>query len=136
MGASVATSVAVTRGLADQTPTAPPVVERGSPSAELAGGSATWDLGVVPAGGSTSVPVRLTNPTSASLTIQRIDTSCECLRVELPRGIVAGHEQVTATATVDLSGQPGYRGNLMLTADGVAPDGRRLFTLTIDVSVR
>lgn len=102
----------------------------------LNGGRASVDLGVLPPGEKATVVVRLVNPTTQPVRVSRVLSSCKCLQIALPPHEVAGGESAEVNAVVDLSEQPNYRGNLLLSADGVSADGHRLFMLTLDVSIR
>lgn len=102
----------------------------------LDGSTTRRTLATVAAGSRSEMSVFLLNPASGPVRVTGVGTSCECFRVEVPQRNIAGGGQVPATVALDFAHEPGFRGNLLLVAEGFSAEGRRLFTIQLDVSVR
>jgi hypothetical protein len=95
------------------------------------------DIGEVARGGRVEVPFVVSNPGSAAVTVGPIQTSCDCLRVELDVTRVEPGTEVGGRAVIDLAKEPGFAGGLMLDAEATAAeDGRPVFDLRLSVQVR
>jgi hypothetical protein len=94
------------------------------------------DMGEVRAGGSKAVAFTVTNAGPAPLTVGRVDTSCDCLRVLVPKDIIVAGEMVEAVAAVDFSGDPGFSGSLLIEVLGREGETMTAFTMAVHVRVR
>lgn len=92
------------------------------------------DLGSVRPLSRHEVAAKIANPTQAA--IARLDSSCECLSLELPRRRWEPGETVSAKLIVDLAKDPDFKGNARLTVSALDVGGKELFRITCDVSVQ
>src|SRR5438270_11585820 len=93
------------------------------------------DVGAVARGGRREVPFVVSNPGPAAVTVGAVRTSCDCLRVELDATRVEAGTEVGGRAVIDLAGEPGFAGGLMLDAEA-AEDGRPVFALKLSLQAK
>jgi len=106
-------------------------------SALLEPSSRTVDLGLVPQAGSERETFELTNPGSEPVTVARITSSCECLKLRPgPPFTVPPGRSLAVTAELDLSAEPQFAGGLSITVTGYTPEGERAFEITVEADVR
>jgi len=107
------------------------------PSALLEPSSQTIDLGLVPQAGSERETFELTNPGSEPVTVARISSSCECLKLRpAPPFTVPPGRSLAVTAELDLSAEPQFAGGLSITVTGYTPEGERAFEITVSAAVK
>ncbi len=131
----VAAKIVMTGGaVAEPSPLAE--TSRAPPGLPLTPVPARLDFGPVPAGGRSTLNFELVNRSRQRVEIGPVTTSCDCFRVELAETSVPAGARVRATAVLDLSHDPTFRGRLGLGAR-VAVVGSPAITLhlTIDVAV-
>jgi hypothetical protein len=94
------------------------------------------DAGVVFHGSMKEATFSLTNTGAVPIAVAQVETSCTCLKVELPRIPIAPGETATAGILIDLRGASVYPGRFTLEASGFAE--RRtgaVFTIRVDVTI-
>jgi hypothetical protein len=67
--------------------------------------------------------------------IQRITTSCPCLRVVVPREPLLPGQTVPLKLVFDPGEEPDFRGSLSMTFTGYADEERPLFDARVEVHV-
>jgi hypothetical protein len=82
------------------------------------------DFGQISPGGRSELPFTLRNPGSVPVPVTEIRTSCDCFRVALKQDTIEPGDEVNATAVVDFSSEPGFRGKLLLQAKGLFEPGQ------------
>jgi hypothetical protein len=75
-------------------------------------------LGRVPSGSRTEGAFTLHNNSTEPVELDRIETSCECLAVEVAERAIAPGARVKARYVLDLGHEPRFAGSLSLTATG------------------
>jgi hypothetical protein len=111
------------------------VLGRSSQAQRLAVSTPEIDLGDVRAGGCKEADFAVTNPESAPVSISRIDTSCECLTVDMRSQTLQPGETVKARAAIDMALKPEFAGGLALTAKALDADGKPLFAVVVNAEV-
>jgi hypothetical protein len=67
--------------------------------------------------------------------VARIETSCDCLDIRLPRRVIGPSEKVLARASLDLTKEPDFLGGLAIEVKGVTSSGTVAFSLVVNVTV-
>jgi len=93
------------------------------------------NMGEVPASGCKEVAFTLTNSGPVPLIVARIETSCHCLKIELPNHILAPGGQIIGNARLDLREEPNFTGSLSGEVRGMDGSGAVLFALVVNVEV-
>jgi len=93
------------------------------------------NLGEVPAGGQKQRDFWLTNRTGAPVEVVEIETSCDCLKIDLPTRVLLPAQKIAGSAALDLRKEPGSTGNLGIEVTGKARSGKVVFTLVVKVVV-
>lgn len=91
----------------------------------------TIDFGDVQSGSRHDATVTLENPSGQSFRIARIESSCDCVSLELTTDNVGIAESVDAVLSFDLSHEPSFQGGLMVDVTGFDPDEQRLFAISV-----
>jgi len=94
------------------------------------------DLGETGQADSLLVPLSLQNRTKRAVEISRISASCPCVSVELENRSVASGESLTVSLRVDLTSEPNFVGDLVVTVDGYEAVAGKLFELSVLLHVR
>jgi len=94
------------------------------------------DFGLVPQGGSQRQYFELSNSTVRALEIDRIETSCDCLSIDLGNPDLKPREKTLGLVTLDLSHAPGFIGKLTAEVAGVGVNGDVWFKIQVEVDVR
>ena len=93
------------------------------------------DLGTLAPGRSAQTTITLHNPCPLMVSVDRIETSCQCLRVgPAPARLMPGERAVLA-ARIDLSSETEFRGGLSITVAGIAASGREVFQTRVNLFV-
>jgi Protein of unknown function (DUF1573) len=85
---------------------------------------------------SADAKIILRNPSPQAVTVDRIETSCHCLRVEKQPIKLLAEESVTLVLRFDSSDDPGFRGGLSIGVAGRDSTGGIVFETHADVEVR
>jgi hypothetical protein len=85
------------------------------------------DFGTIVRAGRADRTFSIYNPQSVEVTVERIETSCDCFQLRLHANKIGPREAVEATATVSLVEEPDFAGDLSLTAEGFTSSGQRVF---------
>ena len=93
------------------------------------------DLGVVPPRGQREYAFWLENPSDSPVPVNEIETSCDCLHVDVPRRAVPAKGKAVAIIQLDLAHDKESVGNLGIEVRGYATERRLAFRLTVDVSI-
>jgi hypothetical protein len=92
------------------------------------------DMGEVAPAGRKEATFTLTNAGMRTIELARIETSCDCLSVEVPSR-VAPAEQVVCRAKLDLSEELNFTGEMAIEIRGWTSAGELAFFVTADVRV-
>jgi hypothetical protein len=98
----------------------------------LAVSPAMIDLGAVPAGGSQEATFTITNPGITPLTVARVESSCPCLKIELPDGPIEPGGTAAGRARLDMRAEPGFSGDLGIEVKGLDESGAVLFIIEVN----
>lgn len=98
-------------------------------------GPTSVDLGTISAGGEAKARLRLTNSSDSWIEIADVQTSCDCLSVELAERRIPPHHGVEANARLDLSGEPEFTGGLCPEIRLFDAAGREAFCYTVNANV-
>jgi hypothetical protein len=93
------------------------------------------DMGRIPAGGSKEVAFSLTNPGKLAVRVARLDTSCPCLKIELPSERLAPGETVTGKARIDLSAEADFVGDLAIDVQGLNEQEAAVLAFLVQLEV-
>jgi hypothetical protein len=93
------------------------------------------NLGSLQPAGAASADFVVINPGSQVVDIARVETSCDCLHLDLPRKRLQPSERMPAHATLDLHSEPEFRGKLAIDVTGHGPDGKVVFRTVISATV-
>jgi hypothetical protein len=94
------------------------------------------DLGVVPPASRLRAEIHLFNPHSQKVTIERVETSCDCLQ---PLGLpwsISPNQMSIVPFEMDLGHEPRFRGGLGIGATGRTSDDNIAFEIKVEVEVR
>ncbi|CAN0426499.1 unnamed protein product [Phaeothamnion confervicola] len=93
-------------------------------------------LGKLPPGRGARAAAKLFNPSSESLVVERVETSCPCVRstTRLPLRINPGETEIL-DVEFDPSKEPGFRGGLGVDVVGTDAIGTGVFYCRVDVEV-
>lgn len=92
------------------------------------------DMGEVAPAGRKQATFTLTNAGTRTIELARIETSCDCLSVEMPSR-VAPAEQIVCRAKLDLREEPDFTGDMAIEIRGRTSAGEQAFFVTADVRV-
>jgi hypothetical protein len=70
------------------------------------------DFGIIPRRGKKELPVTVTNQGASLVKIESVETSCECLTLDLPRHEVKSGEHLKCNVRMDLAEEPDFVGTL------------------------
>lgn len=115
---------------------APPDMPEVSNNAAVALTLAAVPLGVIRPGQSAKATATIRNPRSASMIVDRIETSCECVRVTPQSLRVEPGRSADLTILFDPNDAPDFRGELAVDVVGKGPSGQTIFQTTVSVEVR
>lgn len=107
----------------------------GQPSLPLITSKSRLNLGEVRAGGQKQSDFWLTNRTASPVEVAEIETSCDCLTIDLPRRIVSPTEKVAGHVLLDLWREPRFTGQLGIEVRGKEKSGKLVFSLMVKVNV-
>lgn len=93
------------------------------------------NLGQVAPGSQKSLAFSLTNRTLAPVEVVEITSSCDCLRIELPKRHLAPGHKVEGRIELDLRKEPQFVGNLGVSVNGRGKKGETLFEMEVHVAV-
>lgn len=93
------------------------------------------DWGRVPAGGVREAEITLHNPCQTPVKLVRLETSCDCLHVELPGSLLGPGESAVLRMRIDLCREKKAAGDLRLEVTGYAEQGVVAFRLRAAVTV-
>ncbi len=106
------------------------------PTSALQAEPSRFDLGAVKPGSQHERKLSLKNVGTQVVEIGPIETSCDCLSIELPKRKLEPGETITATLLIDLAKEGNdFSGGLTLLATGKTSDGRVAFEIRCDVNV-
>ena len=92
-------------------------------------------LGTLEAGGAATASLTAQNHGREALILERVESSCPCVSVgPVPVQIAAGGSALLAV-TVDLAGEPDFRGGLTVDLTGNATDGATMFHTEVRLMV-
>jgi Protein of unknown function (DUF1573) len=93
------------------------------------------NLGEVPVGGQKQGKFSLTNRSAAPVEVAEIETSCDCLTIDLANRVLSPGQRVVGRALLDLHKEPGFTGKLSIDVTGKGQSGQGVFTLAVKVAV-
>jgi hypothetical protein len=93
------------------------------------------NLGQVAPGSQKSFTFWLTNRSDVLVEVIEIASSCDCLKVELPKRLLTPGQKVEGRVELDLRKEPQFLGNLGISVKGRGKKGETVFALVVDVSV-
>lgn len=113
-----------------------PTVEQQEPKGSylLIPDRSCMNMGEVAQGGCKVEPFKLRNPGKQTVELARIETSCDCLTVDVPSRVLSG-EQVECRAKLDLSHEPKFMSDLMIEIRGWTSAGEAAFLVVAAVRV-
>lgn len=94
------------------------------------------ELWIVDRGRAVEIPFTVTNAGVTPVEIASIESSCGCMSVRLDAMTVRPGEAVAGVVTLDLGREPGFTGELAVTARAADGGGRPLFALRVAADVR
>jgi len=94
------------------------------------------DLGVLPPGRSAQATISLRNPGPRPVSVERIETSCPCIRAEPASFKVGPGELAELVTRFDPSDDPDFRGGLSIEVVGRSPRDFVLFRARVDLEIR
>ncbi|MHB1425235.1 MAG: DUF1573 domain-containing protein [Gemmataceae bacterium] len=97
-------------------PIAPKSDIAGQPSLPLVPTESPLNLGEVPAGGRKKCDFWLTNQTDSPVEVAEIETSCDCLTIDMPNRTFMPAKKVEGHALLDLRKEPQFAGKLAIEA--------------------
>jgi hypothetical protein len=101
----------------------------------LAVSTAILDLGEVVAGGRKECEFCLTNPSDSPVEIAKIETSCDCLRIDVSSRIIPPAQTAVGCAVFNLRKEPHFTGKLGIEVRGKDRAEKILFALEVKVAV-
>jgi hypothetical protein len=93
------------------------------------------DFGILAQGERDEIVFWLLNPHSEPVTIEKIESSCDCFHLDLERETVAGGETIQAVARLELDKEPHFTGELQPEARGRTASGAVAFSIQASVRV-
>jgi hypothetical protein len=93
------------------------------------------DLGSLPQGTSATSEFVVRNTSSESVSISQVESSCPCLHIGLPAEPVAPGAQVRGEATLDMSREPNFTGNLAVELRAKTVDNKPAFGMVVRAEV-
>jgi hypothetical protein len=94
------------------------------------------DMGKVQVGGWKERSFSLTNTGAVALAVARLETSCACLKVELPKALIEPGETVTGNIRIDTRTLPVSPGHFALEASGFTESRTGVaFTIRVEVAI-
>jgi hypothetical protein len=111
------------------------VIKSGANGLLLVASPNRTNLGAIQAGQHVESLFQLSNRGRTAVKIERIDTSCHCVHVELPRNVVEGDETMTGRITFELDDQSRFSGKLAVAIHGYTGTGSSAFALVVDARV-
>jgi hypothetical protein len=93
------------------------------------------NLGEVPAGGRKQCDFWLTNQTDSPVVVAKIETSCDCLTIDLPERVVSPAQKVVGHALLDFQHEPRFTGRLSIEVKGKGKAENVVFAMVVKVSV-
>lgn len=94
------------------------------------------DLGVIERGRPAEGSVLLQNNLSQPLALDRVNTSCPCIRFAPVPVTIGGGEAATLAVKFDPASDPEFGGGLGVEVVGYERDGREMFKTRVDLEVR
>lgn len=91
-------------------------------------------MGEVSRGGRKQAGFSLTNPGTQVIELARIESTCPCLTIDVPRCLAPG-EQVSGRAKVDLRDEPNFTGEVSVGVKGWTRAGELAFIARVEVRV-
>ncbi len=107
-----------------------------SPATLLVTSAKSVELGIVPQAGREQETFSISNAGSNVVEIAKVETSCDCLDVELSRRIAKPGEKLLGVVKLDLAKEPGFTGNLAIEVKGLAKTGELAFSVSVLVTIR
>jgi hypothetical protein len=92
-------------------------------------------LGSVPQGTSATSEFVVRNTSSESVSISQVESSCPCLQIGLPAEPVAPGAEVRGEATLDMSREPNFTGNLAVELRAKTGDNKPAFGMVVRAKV-
>jgi len=91
-------------------------------------------LDQVAPGGQKQCAFRLMNRSATPVAIAEVETSCDCLKIDLPQRLVPPGEEVSGRALLDLRNDPYFTGQLRISVKGRSKSGKMVFALGVEVT--
>ena len=108
----------------------------GRSSLPLIPSEADLNLGKVAPAGQKSRTIWLTNRSASSVEIVEIETSCDCLKVDLLERTLDPGQKVEGRLGLDLRKEPQSMGNLCIIVRGIGKTGETVFAMEVHVAVK
>jgi len=93
-------------------------------------------LGILAPGQPAGARFLLRNPGPHTVSVERVKTSCPCLRVEAAPFIVGPGGSAELVARFDPADDPDFRGGLSIEVTGLSPAGEAEFRVQVDLEVQ
>jgi len=93
------------------------------------------DFGALSPGQSSRVDLRISNSSTISRTLDRIETSCPCIRISRLPAEIPVRETRVLEVSFDPSEEPDFRGSLVIDLHGFDPEGVEMFQAKIHLAV-
>ena len=93
-------------------------------------------MGKVQAGGRKEVAFSVTNPGDVPVTVSGIETSCKCLKIELPTDLLVPGQTVAGRAEIDLATEAGFTGGLGIAVNGLDESGAIVLAVEVEMEVQ
>lgn len=93
-------------------------------------------LGILAPGQSARAEVMLRNETAEAVSVERVETSCACIRVSPTSIEVGAGESAVLTIAFDPTDEPGFRGGLSVDVVGKEVSGRVALRSRVNLEVR
>ncbi len=91
-------------------------------------------MGEVASSGRKQATFTLTNPGTQTVELTRIDSSCPCLKMDVPTHLAPG-EHVEGRVNLDLRDEPDFMGELAIEVTGRTNTGESAFLVVVNVRV-
>ncbi len=105
------------------------------PASLLAASASNIDFRRVPQAGRTEQVIWLRNPGVEAVAVSRVQTSCECLQVDLRGQSITPGDRRKAVVRLDLTREPLFTGKLRLQATGYTHSNAVAFSILVHVEV-
>jgi hypothetical protein len=97
---------------------------------------AAVDLGTVRQGASAEAPILIENNGAVILRLDRMQVSCDCLKVEFPQELLGPGQSIEGLVRLDLQTEKTFSGSLEMHAAGFSVTGERAMRINVRATVQ